>query len=298
MKWAIIGYGSIGRRHAENILSMGDEIILVTAQNINEQKSVVRTVEELFLKHKPDAIIISSETSKHIDDYLEVRRLNKSIKILIEKPIFEKSYLDLNLKDENAFVAYCFRFHDLILNLREKLKNQKIISAKFYVGQYLPSWRPTRDYRQTYSASSIRGGGALRDLSHEIDLAYLFFGDLNLQYAFMGKVSDLEISSDDIFRGHFSSTQCPTIDMELNYLDKIHQRYILINTNKETLRVDFINSEIIINQEILSFKIVKNKMYLQMLSEFKLGNYNLFSSFDDGQKIIQLIESIERKYKS
>ncbi|MDH4467818.1 MAG: Gfo/Idh/MocA family oxidoreductase [Bacteriovoracaceae bacterium] len=292
MIWAVIGYGSIGRRHAENILSMGDEIILVTAQEITDQKSVVRAVEELFLKHKPDAIIISSETFRHIEHYLEIRRLNKNIKILIEKPIFEKPYLDL--KDENAFVAYCFRFHDLVLHLRNRIKHKKIICAKFYVGQYLPTWRPERNYQQTYSAISEQGGGVLRDLSHELDLAYFLFGDLNLQYAFLGKVSDLEISSDDLFRGHFSSDQCPTIEIEQNYIDKIHQRYILIHTNEETIRVDFLKSEIVINRDCVSYEINKNKMYMNMLEKFKLENFTSFSTFEDGQKIMKLIDGIER----
>jgi predicted dehydrogenase len=38
-----------------------------------------------------------------------------------------------------------------------------------------PEWRPARDYRESYSASSEQGG-VLRDLIHEIDYAVWLYG--------------------------------------------------------------------------------------------------------------------------
>ena len=39
---------------------------------------------------------------------------------------------------------------------------------------YLPHWHPWEDYRSFYMSSVDGGGGALLDISHEIDLAYHF----------------------------------------------------------------------------------------------------------------------------
>ena len=47
---------------------------------------------------------------------------------------------------------------------------------RVYAGQCLPTWRPESDYKNTYSAKSEKGGGVLRDLSHEIDLCLSLVG--------------------------------------------------------------------------------------------------------------------------
>ena len=45
-------------------------------------------------------------------------------------------------------------------------------------GQYLPAWRPSRDYRETYTAQSAQGGGILLDASHEIDYVRWIGGEI------------------------------------------------------------------------------------------------------------------------
>ena len=52
----------------------------------------------------------------------------------------------------------------------------RVIAARIHTGSYLPEWRPGTDYRRSYSASSTRGGGAILDCIHEIDLALWYFG--------------------------------------------------------------------------------------------------------------------------
>ena len=42
------------------------------------------------------------------------------------------------------------------------------------------------------------GGGALLDISHELDYLQWLFGDIEEVQGYMGTISDLEISSDDM----------------------------------------------------------------------------------------------------
>ena len=44
------------------------------------------------------------------------------------------------------------------------------------VGHDLKKWRPDINYKDSVSAKKSLGGGALRELSHEIDLATHLFG--------------------------------------------------------------------------------------------------------------------------
>ena len=78
------------------------------------------------------------------------------------------------------------RFRDLI---HEDLFG-KPLSVRCEIGQYLPDWRPTSDYRAGVSARSDLGGGALMELSHEIDYLSWIFGDVEWVSSWVGNVSN------------------------------------------------------------------------------------------------------------
>ena len=135
---------------------------------------------------------ICNATNKHEQALLEILNANYEGKILIEKPLsISQSILEKkNIK--NILVSFNLRFHPLIKILKEELENEEIIQVCSYVGQYLPEWRPGRDYREVYSAKRSEGGGVLRDLSHEIDFLAYLTGQITHVSAFGGKLSALE----------------------------------------------------------------------------------------------------------
>ncbi|MFX7793064.1 Gfo/Idh/MocA family oxidoreductase, partial [Acinetobacter baumannii] len=57
-----------------------------------------------------------------------------------------------------------------------------LYNAFIEIGQYLPDWRPTKDYRETVSAKTELGGGVLLELSHELDYAQWILGSLTPKY--------------------------------------------------------------------------------------------------------------------
>jgi predicted dehydrogenase len=98
-------------------------------------------------------------------------------------------------------VGYNLRFHPPLAALREAICSGRIgrvVSIRAEVGQYLPDWRPGRDYRGTQSAHQSRGGGLILELSHEIDYPMWMLGDIGSVVAKAGKASDLEIDTDDV----------------------------------------------------------------------------------------------------
>ena len=90
-KVLIIGFGSIGRRHAKILKKNPNikKIFVLTNQNCTSYVKI-KSLREIN-KINPDYIIISSETSKHFKQlsYLEKNFKNKII--LVEKPLFEKN---------------------------------------------------------------------------------------------------------------------------------------------------------------------------------------------------------------
>ena len=73
----------------------------------------------------------------------------------------------------------------------------KVQSVRCEIGQYLPDWRPTKDYRETVSAQRRLGGGVLLELSHELDMLRWVFGDVEWVSSWNGKLSSLEIDVED-----------------------------------------------------------------------------------------------------
>jgi predicted dehydrogenase len=91
------------------------------------------------------------------------------------------------------------RFLPSLRKLRSMLREGAIgnpVRAVLQAGAWLPDWRPDRDYRQGYGASAT-GGGVVLDLVHEIDQARWLFGEFDDVTAMTGKLSALELQSED-----------------------------------------------------------------------------------------------------
>lgn len=290
----IIGYGSIGQRHARILKDLGYKIFIVSKRYLN-QAGVYSTIKKAIEENNIEYVIIANETSKHQASLIEIKDTGFKGKILIEKP----ANLSIKLKnEENIFVGYNLRFHPVIQELQKNLVGEEILSVNCYVGQYLPTWRPDTDYRKCYSASTAQDGGVLKDLSHEIDYLLYLFGDWQKVVASGGKISNLEIDSKDEVMMIFSTEKVPNISLELNYLDRIIQRYIIVNTNSKTYKADLINNTLQINEEKQQFELTRDYTYIQQHLMI-LENKDLIQvcTLEEGIKCDLMIESIEESLK-
>lgn len=243
MKALVIGFGSIGRRHAE-ILSNMEEIEFVSI--LSNQKEVpyekIKTLEEIK-KIDPDYIVVASPTSQHFTSVKFIEENLKNKKVLVEKPLFG-SQKNFDILNNKIYVGYNFRFHPLIQKLKILISNKEIWNFQIYCGSYLPAWRPDRDYRKTSSAKKSLGGGVLLDLSHELDYAQWLIGPIELKYAFNEKISDLDITSDD-YLSFFGENQTKTkLHISLNYFTRKSIRKIIIDGNSINIHADLINNSL------------------------------------------------------
>jgi predicted dehydrogenase len=152
----------------------------------------------------PDAAIIAGPASTHLDVALQL--VKRGISILVEKPLSHNidRISDLQAAADAAqaavMVGYNLRFDASLVAVRDAVLSGAIGHvrwARAEVGQYLPDWRPGSDYRQGVSAQKALGGGALLELSHEIDFIYWMFGRPDRVIACGGTVSDLKIDVED-----------------------------------------------------------------------------------------------------
>lgn len=295
MKALIIGFGSIGKKHFEAIKDIYD-VEFVTTQ-ILQGKITYPNLSDVNLGDF-DLFIISNPTSKH---YQTLKFIDENVKnkiILVEKPLFQKPY---NLITNNKiFVAYLLRFHPVITNLKEILQGKRAYFARVVCNSYLPNWRAGVDYRQNYSAKIELGGGVLLDLSHEIDYARWLFGEFEIINSLNSKISELEISSDDlaIFTAKTQSGAILTFD--LNYFSKKPTREIKIDYEKGTIFADMVSGKIEIcekdEKREMNFKFNTIEILRSMHQGILKNDVNL-CSYDEGLKVLNLIEDIKRLSK-
>lgn len=292
----IIGYGSIGRRHAEILNSM--EIIKNVAVHTSQTDIPYETIRILdeVTKLDPDYIVIASDTGSHKKQlmFLEENLIGK--KILVEKPLFESIY-DLEIKNNQVFVGYNLRFHPLLQKIKEKISEKELWNIEVFCGSFLPDWRPGRDYRKTASAKKGAGGGVLLELSHELDYVRWIAGGLEVEYAQNSKVSDLEIDTDDLMLFTGSSERCPHVHISLNYFTRRPIRQILIDGESISIQADLIAKTTSVyehnNWSDFSWpQLQRNDTYLAQHKAIINGNFSNVCSYEEGLETMRLIETI------
>ena len=187
MKIVVVGYGSIGKRHVNNLILIPNiEIIICTHRNNvdDDLKNKCKIFESLndCINQKPVAAIISNVTSLHIQTALKLA--SAGIHLFIEKPLSNnlENIKELsNIAHEKkliTFMGYNLRFHNCIKKMKELLENNeigKVISVNVESGSYLPDWHPDEDYRDSYASKENLGGGVVLTCIHEIDYLHWFF---------------------------------------------------------------------------------------------------------------------------
>jgi len=301
VKVLIIGFGSIGKRHFE-ILTLFDDIEsvdVVTKQEINNINTF-KILEGVNNITTYDYFIIASETSKHYRQlkYICSKVSNKNI--LVEKPLYDKNH-DFFEFNNTVLIAYNLRFHPVIVKLKKLIENEQIYYINVICGQYLPSWRPEQDYKKTYSADITQGGGVLRDLSHELDYITWLFGNINKIDSINTKISDLEINSDDIFTAIAVTEKKSIINLTVDYISKVPLRRLIIHTKNKTIEADVIKNSLVITDKMSNREVIeidaedRNYTYSKMHNSIITNNFNAVCSFDEGKRIVDLIDNIEFK---
>ncbi len=185
MKILITGFGSIGKRHLENITNgKNNQIIIWTKRkNLEFKKKNIKVFNSLkeCLSEKPDIAFVTNETVHHIPTALELARNN--LDLFVEKPI-SNSMKNVNklckIVEQKRIITLIgcnLRFHTCIQKIKELIESKTIgdiISVKVECGTYLPDWHPNEDYSNGYAARDDLGGGVVLTCIHELDYLYWF----------------------------------------------------------------------------------------------------------------------------
>lgn len=207
MRIGVLGLGSIGMRHAENLLGLREDVLGYdrnaerSALFVQKGGKLANNREQLF--ESVQAIVICTPNSQHLEDLNNA--VEKGLPVLMEKPLSHdlKGLNEVIQKAQknNILIAPAMnlRFHDSVKAAHKYITNGnlgQVLWARFLCSSYLPNWRPHQDYRTGYTADP-ETGGVLFDIIHEFDLAYHLLGPMKVNGCHAAK-GILEMKSEQI----------------------------------------------------------------------------------------------------
>lgn len=257
MKIAILGGGSIGQRHMRNLRSLGFEnnnIYVFEPKNdmagyIPETLGVqVTTSYEDMLDNDFDVAFITNPTRYHVETAFDFA--SRGIDLFIEKPLSDviddrlRKLIEIVKEKKLITMVGCnTRFYPALQYIKDVLKDESLgalCSARIQFGHYLPDWHPREDYREGYSANRSMGGGILLDAVHELDYARWLFGyPIRSPLVMGGKLSNLEIDTEDLVSILYSFEKCPVVHIHLDYLQRYYNRSCQIIGESGTINWDY-----------------------------------------------------------
>ena len=260
----VYGTGSIGFRHLQ--LLAGPLALPVRPERRRELAGagypVVNSLNEAREKGAR-ACVIATDTGRHLADAREALELG--FDLLVEKPLCVNSKEAKALlsrahkKRRRVFTACVLRFSRSLNAFREQLVQiGKIHSARIECQSYLPDWRPTRDYRKSYSARANEGG-VLRDLIHEIDYAGWIFGWPKALQGTLLNSQRLKIQAEESADLLWTTPLGVSVSIRLDYLTRPTRRRMVVCGDKGTMEWDGLSDS----------GFAKDQMYADQLKEFQ-----------------------------
>jgi predicted dehydrogenase len=292
----VVGLGSIGARHAEVLASLGCEVTVVTRRATSGDgggTATYPTIAAGVAATDPEYVVLARETARHAADVAELAATGFRGRLLVEKPLTSAPSTLPLAGFARVAVAYNLRFHPVLEQLRTRLDGAEVVTVTAHAGQHLSTWRPGTDHRRSYSADPAGGGGVLRDLSHELDYLQWLFGPWRRVAASGGRSGALDVASDDAWAILLELGRCPLVSVQLDYLDRIGQRRIVVTTPEHTYVADLVAGELRTDGEVERFPVDRQVTYRRQHEAVLGEGDDRACSAEEGARVVELVAAIE-----
>jgi predicted dehydrogenase len=256
MKALIVGLGSIGRRHLDNLRQVVPEVEIVVLRrsgggSSNTPGIVVHSMQDA-LAQRPDIAIVASPAAFHLTDSLALAQAG--VHLLVEKPISHsidgvaELIATCRAKSLVLAVGYHLRHSPALHTLRAAVAGGtigRVLAIRSEVGQWLPDWRPNSDYREGASARSSLGGGVVLELSHEFDYLRWLFGEVDRVIGVADRLSALEIDVEDTAESILRFRSGALASVHLDMIQRNPVRHCRIVGSQGTLSWDGLTHQVV-----------------------------------------------------
>lgn len=263
MRIAVIGAGSIGRRHHGNLATLGAEALLVP-----------------YREFRPDGAQLGGCDGVVIATATQVRRplialcAERGLPVYVEKPLaFDLAELTAieTLAQPIAarsMLGYMMRYHPAFRYLA-RMDLSDIYRARFEIGHDVRQWRQNWRFADSYAAEP-QGGGVLLDLCHELDMALTLFPGLAL-----GAVTSLghaRYPGVDFADEIALSGRGRSVTVAMDYLSPVFLRRLTLRGTRLTVEFDLGAGTYRIATDgawqELSLPFDRNEMFLAAMGDF------------------------------
>jgi predicted dehydrogenase len=175
MRVLVIGSGSIGRRHHDNLATLG------AAPRLLSWREAGFSGAEAAMD-QADAVVVATATDIRLP--LITAAARRDLPLYIEKPL---AFVPEDVAAiaavaapvaERSMLGYMMRYHPAVRALAEADLSD-VFQFALTIGHDVTQWRANWLFSQSYAARAT-GGGVLLDLCHELDMATCLFPGLDL----------------------------------------------------------------------------------------------------------------------
>lgn len=311
----ILGSGSVGKRHARNLASLGCDISCYDPREERIEELAAETpvkaastdLKEAFSIQGLDGVVVASPTAFHPSQ--TIRALEMGLPILLEKPpakTLAETQAMLKAVEKTGvpvLLGYTWRWWPPLGRVRELLESGRIgriLHVQFYMSAHLADWHPWEPYQEFFMASKEQGGGALLDESHWIDLMLWYFGKPESVYGQVEKISDLEIETDDNVDIIAKYPDGKRVTIHLDLYGRPHEKSIRFVGNRGTILWTADPNRISIGTgmeqewEYENYTCGRNDMFMGVAIEFLDmlgGNPTTTCTLRDGVLVMKVLEA-------
>lgn len=244
----VLGAGSIGSRHARNLLAAGADVRITDPDPARAgavDGATAVPFDDLASLGGLDGVVVASPTIRHAEHLRWA--LGAAPRVLVEKPLAmaPAEVVDLVATEgHRVMVGYNLRFHEPLRRVAGIVHDGqlgRIVGMTAWFGSWLPDWRPAVDYRTTYSAQRALGGGVLLDAIHELDLLVWLAGDGDFEVAgaVLATSGALEVDVEDSAHAVLRHRDGWAAHVGLDYLSRRYRRGVEVVGTEGTARFDW-----------------------------------------------------------
>jgi len=287
----IIGTGNIAIKHTNIIkrLLLGKKITLFNYRKKRVDNSIMRlydyVVEDsdlIEVNTKKSFVVIASPASLHVEHAINFS--DKGFHLFVEKPLsidtnrLKKILNIIKTRDICLYIAYNLNFLNAIQQLKKMIKGKKygeVTHSNIYAFSNFINWRKNKNFKKTVTASSSLGGGAISELSHELNYALDIFGKPHQILSTFSKSNNYNLDIDTKSSIRFLYRE-KTINIYLDILSDIEKRTCYIYFDDLEAQLDINKNSIIL---IKNGKIIKKYSYNQTVEDTYFDQMKYFISY-------------------
>ena len=300
LRFLVIGLGSMGKRRVRNLMAnkqndiTGFDLLAERCKEA-EEKYKIRTISSIkdIESQSFDAFIISTPPNLH-GEYIRLA-LKHNKHFFVEVSTSLDGYVEVfKSKNDKVHAPSCtFKFFKPIKKIKKILslgKIGKILAFQYHVGQYLPDWHPWEDYRKVYF--SKKESGACKEIFpfELIWLNWLIGSEVNSACGFVEKISDLQMSADDIIAASLKYKNGTIGNIMVDVISRKPFRTLRIMCSKGVLEWDWLSWKI----EIYDTNSKKTKL-INIRPERKLKEYKTTTEDMYESEVFAFLDAIKGK---